>query len=320
MSVADGTADREAIEDEAIAWFVACRGDLSAERQATFDAWFARSPEHRRAYAWAAQHYNHSALLKRKAPVAARPAHHRRGRAALLAAPAMLLLLVSGFWLWPQGNGPAEPVTAAFAGNRQGIRYVTLDDGTILILAPDAKLSSSNRSGRRHVTVTSGLARITVPRPGAPMSIANGPTTVELMPGSTIDIDARPRSMNWTLRAGQAAVRIDNAASQSLIVGAEHRLEGGSNRLVRTMKPTVDRIDWPTGWAEYRSVSLSALIADANRLGDKPIELAPGVAAGQQVTGRFRIARSRPFARRLALSLGLSINERSDALVLTAQK
>ncbi|MDG5487750.1 Arm DNA-binding domain-containing protein [Sphingomonas sp. BGYR3] len=103
-----------------------------------------------------------------------------------------------------EGKSPATLKKAEwFLELLEPIAKRPIDDGTILILAPDAKLSSSNRSGRRHVTVTSGLARITVPRPGAPMSIANGPTTVNLLPGSTIDIDARPRSMNWTLRAGR---------------------------------------------------------------------------------------------------------------------
>lgn len=312
--------DREAIEDEAIAWFVACRGDLSAERQATFDAWFARSADHRRAYAWAAQHYNQAALLKRRHATVERPAQIRQGHAALLAASAMLVLLAGGSWAWLHTAKPMGPVAAAYAGSRQGIRHVKLADGTILILAADARLSSTSASGKNHVAVAAGLARIIIPQTGRPMSIARERTTIDLLPGSAIDVDARPGSISWTLRAGQADLRMDANTIRSLPVGAEHRLETGSKRIVRTSKPAVDRTDWPSGWAEYRSISLSGLISDANRLGDKPIRLGPGVSADRRITGRFRIARSGAFARRLALSLGLSIDERADALVLTSQK
>jgi transmembrane sensor len=81
--------------------------------------------------------------------------------------------------------------------------------------------------------------------------------------------------------------------------------------------PTGDTRDWPTGWVEYRSISLDALVAQANRYAKVPIVLDDPSLASLQASGRFKLTDTEKFAARIAEPFGLRVSRRSGGIHLS---
>src|SRR3546814_8736088 len=63
---------------------------------------------------------------------------------------------------------------------------------------------------------------------------------------------------------------------------------------------------WPDGWAEYRSIRLDRLVAEANRYAVLPIMIDDPATAAFEVSGRFHVSQTERFADRIASLFGLS--------------
>jgi transmembrane sensor len=81
--------------------------------------------------------------------------------------------------------------------------------------------------------------------------------------------------------------------------------------------PTGIPASWPDGWAEYRSIRLDRLVAEANRYAAAPIVIDESAIGEREVSGRFQISKTGPFAERIATLFDLRVERRADAIHLS---
>ena len=113
-------------------------------------------------------------------------------------------------------------------------------------------------------------------------------------------------------------MRADADVEQTMPLKAGSALAyGPGSRLEPVAAPAaVIQPDWTEGWAEYRSIKLGALVAEANRYAAVPIVIDDTDIAAREVSGRFHISQTEAFAERIAILFGLAVERRSDAIHL----
>jgi transmembrane sensor len=80
-----------------------------------------------------------------------------------------------------------------------------------------------------------------------------------------------------------------------------------------------DDREWPSGWVEYREISLGALVAQANRYAARPIILDDPTAGALKVSGRFKLTDTETFVSRTAELFDLAVSRRSDGTYLARE-
>lgn len=111
-------------------------------------------------------------------------------------------------------------------------------------------------------------------------------------------------------REAEKLASLERKAGSALAYGPGSRLEPVA------APAAVIQPDWTEGWAEYRSIKLGALVAEANRYAAVPIVIDDTDIAAREVSGRFHISQTEAFAERIAILFGLAIERRSDAIHL----
>ncbi|RIA44298.1 FecR family protein [Hephaestia caeni] len=215
-------------------------------------------------------------------------------------------------------NPIASPAVAkTFETGHAEIRSFALSDGTDITLDSDTRVEVTIDRARRHALLHQGRARFIVKADPRPFTIeaANGAVVAQQ---GTIDVEIdKARRADIRLRAGAASVQGDGYEAKPLVIDQPVIYTAHDPVPTAVTEPAAGTRDWPTGWVEYRSISLDALIAQANRYAKVPIVLDDPSLASLQASGRFKLTDTEKFTARIAEPFGLRVSRRSDGIHLS---
>ena len=330
----DGQADaadrRAVIEDEAVGWFVRMRGEEADELRPRFEAWVNASSDHRQAYDWAKEHFSASEILKSPAHSHARqPQRDWRWVGAGTAVAAAILLAIS---LNPPFRAPVTSSKAqgtqresSLATTHGEIRTFRLTDGSSVTLDSDSRVEVAINDAERRLRLLGGKARVSVARERRPFVVEAGAGEVEAE-GAVFDVGFdRPDRILVSLVSGRAVMRglvqhaVYSKASEPLLIGRPMGYPASRFRPSPLLHRAIDDHDWPSGWAEYREISLASLVAEANRYAADPVRLGDPDIGGLKVSGRFKLTDTDTFVGRTAQLFDLAVSRRPDGIYLTRQ-
>ena len=330
-------SDDYPVDTVAHAWLVKMRGENPDAHRGEFDAWLSASPDHKAAYERIAKNLAASAILKSSprhgtAQTEQRSGRRRAGRrwlsaGAVIAAAAVVFLAfgaggapLSG----PLGDGALAARAAEPLVTRRGeIRSFRFADGSTAALDTDSRLEVSFAQATRHLRLAKGRVRLSVSKNEQPLRVEAGDGVVTAE-DAAFDIGFEENgALSVTMLRGEADIRFGGAPE----TGARHAQVLSSGRSVTygphgkeqppAASPTQqDSREWPSGWADYRSVRLDQLTAEANRYAAKPIIIDDAGTAGLEASGRFRISQPETVAERLAQLFDLEISKRADGIHL----
>lgn len=325
------------VEEVAQAWLVKMRGDDAEALRDEFEEWLSSSPAHKAAYDRIAKGLAASAILKsslRHGTAQAEQWSGRRPRArrwlsagAVIAAAAVVFLAfgAGGSPLpGPFGDGPLAARAAEPLITRRGeIRSFSFADGSTAVLDTDSRVEVSLAKAARHLRLAKGRVRLSVTEKGQPLRVEAGDSVVTAQ-DAAFDVDLEENgALRVTLLRGKADIRFAGASGtdieraqvlpsgRSVTYGPD-----GKEQPPATSSGQEDIREWPSGWAEYRSIRLDLLVAEANRYAVRPIIIDDKATARLEASGRFRISQPETLAARLALLFDLEITKRADGIHL----
>lgn len=336
---------------EAASWFARMRGpDAEASRDA-FEAWLRRGALHRAAYNRASEIFAMGKLLggPDKAETGGPGKAAARPRRKIVVLATLLVALVGTAWLTlgrpTAPGGPADQVAIqseipSAIGQRLytspgETREARLEDGSVVRLSGATSLDVRFDGAVRGLVLERGTARFAVAHERRPLVVFAGGgriiavgtlfdvsvdatrrVTVRLLQGSVDVLPPRanrdaPPPLPRRLRAGEAMVF--TASPGAMSQGAAAAMdEPPATARIPGVAP-----EESAAARDYDNVTLSALVAAANRDAVRPIRLATRAVETLRVSGRFRIDDTRVLAEHLASIFNLSVDrDRPGELVL----
>lgn len=215
-------------------------------------------------------------------------------------------------------NPIAMPATAqTFETGHAEIRSFSLSDGSDMTLDADTRVDVTIDRDHRQARLRQGRARFIVKPDSRPFTIeaANG----KVVSGQgTVDVQVdKEHQADIRLRAGAASVQVGGGDAKPLVVDQPIVFSAASAGPAPVLAPPDDTRDWPSGWVEYRTIALGALVAQANRYAKAPIILDDPGLASLQASGRFKLTDTENFAKRIAEPFGLRVLRRDDGIHLS---
>ncbi|MBU0823187.1 MAG: FecR domain-containing protein [Alphaproteobacteria bacterium] len=312
------------VDEVAQAWLIKMRGEESGALREEFDAWLIASADHGEAYRRAERRMAALAVLKTSERHGTDHAEARRGRArgwlpwgAAATAIALLMIAIgAGGAPLPGQPGSASVARAAepLVTQRGEIRSFRLADGSSATLDTDSRLELAFGDGARSVRLTKGRVRLSIARQNIPLHIEAGRGTTI---ANDAEIDLRldeAGTVSAVLRRGDADLRPDAKTGPATALTRGKTLSyrrDGRSQLEVAQAPDIPA-NWPEGWAEYRSIRLDRLVAEANRYAVIPIVIDDAAIAALDVSGRFHLSETEAFAERIASLFGLSVERSAD--------
>lgn len=324
-----GEQDVNDIEELAARWLATMRGPQAEQQKDRFEAWLAHDMRHREAYARMRQVFEDGIVLRASAQFG--PSRKRRWfdrtrktfvPAAIAASIAIVLVIglsITASSPWPSDGGQLADQT--FETPPRTIRTFTLPGGGALTLDQASKAIVSSGEQESRIKLIAGRMQLHTTGRTKSYVITAGASAITAR-SSVLDVHLADQELSFArLYSGHAEVRplLQNAAyvveGRSLPIGRALQLSRG-NMLEARESFVADERDWPSGWAQYRSIPLSRLVGIANQYAAKPIVLDDPAIGAQAVSGRFRFNNAWSVAQNLATIFGLVVIERSDGLHL----
>lgn len=323
-----GSGDDYPVDEVARAWLIKMRGEDAGALRGEFDAWLLASADHAEAYRRAEKRMSALAILKSSARHGTDHMAERRGRlrgwlpwgAAATAIAILIIAFGAGGASLPGQPGSVSTARAAepLVTQRGEIRTFRLADGSRATLDTDSHLEVTLGTDDRHMRLIKGRVRLSVASQAAPLRIevGRGAATAN---DAELDIGVdEAGTVTMALRRGEAELRPDGKAERAtslspgraLAYRNDGKLQPGAG-LTAEFSP-----NWPEGWAEYRSIRLDRLVAEANRYAVVPIVIDDRASAALEVSGRFHISQTEAFAERIASLFNLSVEPTADAIHL----
>ena len=342
MNDNEGAAEGNmSIREEAERWLVRLDKDKSPETKAEFDRWAEMSPEHRREFEWIEKVYAGSEILidsdkfgvgREDETPALKPARSSRrwlmvGTAAAAAAAVLFIAFGAGGAPLPgafPGNSMSAQAAEPLITKRGEIRSFRLADGSTATLDTESKVEVAKNNRERHLRISKGRARFSVVTDPRPFRVRAGAGEVVASQGEFDVAYKGSEQVIVRLISGDARIRSGSESSHGATPSRPLPQDGVSGYRVGDYRPAriqpdaaaSARQDWPSGWADYRSIRLDKLVVEANRYSDKPIILDDRATAALIVAGRFRISETDVFVERIAELFDLSISRREDGIHL----
>ena len=336
MSEAD---DDYEVGEIARAWLVKMRGDDAGSLRAEFEAWLAAAPAHRAAYDRIARAMDGARVLKTSyRHGSAQAALRQRGSprrwlswGAAAAATALFLVAIGAGGAplpAPLGAGPTARAAEPLITRRGEIRTFRLADGSTATLDTDSRLEIDFSDHVRRVRLAKGRVRLAVAADTRPLEAAAGAAMVRTRAGAfDLDLGAAGEAHVLLLRgtadisAAFANGRSGDAArplalGERLVYRADRSAPPRPSGAAHRVAADTAAADWPNGWAEYRSIALGSLVAEANRYAHRPIIVEERAVAALAVSGRFQLTEPDHVARRLTSLFDLELSEEADGLHL----
>lgn len=316
------TTDRQDIDTAAATWVVReDRGPLTAAEQAERDRWLAASPRHFGAYARAHALLAWSGRMTAPAVKAVRRRPWRL-RWPLAAAAAMVLAagLAAGLMLaWPSGS--------VHETGRGQILRVALEDGSHMTLDADTRVRVDYRQGRRRLELLSGNALFEVAHdPQRPFTVeAAGIRVTAVGTRFSVSVDRHERAASPVeVLVSEGVVDVAGAdrgpAPARLHAGMRAVARPASGVAVSPVEPQEldQRLMWRDGMLAFNGDTLSVAAARFRHYSDTPIIIEDPDVGSRRVVGLYPAHDPVGFARNVALSLGLKVEQRADGIHLSA--
>ena len=316
---------RDAIEEQAISWFIRLRRQDDASLKHEFDAWIAASPAHAEAYRRVERNFANAGIVRnsRHMPRWRRAAPNRWALAAAVAAAAA----IAGVALRPDLVGIGPPGTKVMAGTPLATRHgeihtYRLSDGSDVTLDSDSRVEVAMSEVERRVKLRKGNARFAVATDPRPFVVEAGAGAIRANQ-AVFDVSSSPqRVIQVRLLSGTADIRsnlqpaVFTVTTKPLPTGAPVRYSATDYGPETVSDSSIDRKDWPSGWVEYRSIALRDLVAEANRYAGRPILIDGDDVGDLTVSGRFKLTDTASFVSRIAELFDLKIERRPDGIHL----
>jgi transmembrane sensor len=308
------------IRAEAAAWVARLHGSgRKSSLETALKTWLAASPLHARAFELATEAWE----LGGAVPAAALPrigsvrGHRPRvGWLRPLLASAAVILISSGaiFYL-------RDPAISTATGEQ---RSVTLEDGTRVTLNTDTQVRIHYTKAQRGVRLEAGEAFFDVAKnPQRPFVVSAGRESVVAL-GTEFMVRRDDDEVDVTLVEGRVSVSTTTAAgSAAPAPPMSHVLAPGERLRAAGSTPTLDRpsIEAATAWRRGEVVldhlRLGDAVEEMNRYSPVKIVLSSAESADVRVSGIFRIGDSARFARAIASTYQLDIQEEPKRILLT---
>jgi len=312
-------ADRADIDAIAATWVVReDRGPLPEPERLERDRWLAASPRHYGAYARA------RAVLawSGRASGVAAPVRRRRGLRRWLPATAAVLLAGVAALLWSAWSPGTVHQTA-----RGQILRVALEDGSTVTLDAETRLRVRYTAHGRELQLLRGTALFDVASdPRRPFSVDAAGTRVTAV-GTRFSVGVD--------RLGRPAGPVEVLVSEGVVDVADGganpvpaRLQAGMRALVR---PTAgveiaqveaqeldQRLMWREGMLAFNGDTLSVAAARFRHYSQTAILIDDPDVGSRRVVGLYPASDPVGFARNVALSLGLEVQQVEDGIRLSA--
>lgn len=316
------------VDEVAQAWLIKMRGEAAGALRGEFEAWLLASADHDEAYRRAERRMAALAVLKTSQRHGTSHAEARRGRvrgwlpwgAAATAIALLIVAIGAGGASLPGQPGSASVARAAepLITQRGEIRSFRLADGSRATLDTDSRLDVAFGAGARGVRLVRGRVRLSIAKQDVPLHIGAG-RGVTIANDAEIDLSLdETGTVSAVLRRGEAELRADAKGGpatalprgKTLIYRRDGRLQ------VDVAQASGIPASWPEGWAEYRSIRLDRLVAEANRYAVIPIVIDDAASAALEVSGRFHLSETDGFVERIAILFGLKVERTANAIHL----
>jgi transmembrane sensor len=264
-------------------------------------------------------------------PKAEEPGRGRRPAVlALAAAAAALIIGAAALTLQVPKPAPA-PLTYATAIGEQ--ETVTLEDGSILTLNTNTKLTVSYSKTERLICLAQGEALFEVKHSERPFLVeARGTVTRAL--GTEFDIHAEQEAVSVTLiqgsvrvsaaepksGAGPAGAMPEKRLRESLVLKPGERVDisPGAAPLVSTIDPA-RAANWRDGLLQFDNVPLADAIAEMNRYSTTKLRIDDAALASERISGSFPAGKQAEFAESLALYLPITVYQLNDVILISSE-
>ncbi len=305
------------LEQAALSWCIKMRGEVTEELQKEFDEW-RKEPAHQRAYNRYSKVMHKAEILKTSA--GRRPKRWLMAGAAAAAVILFAIAISAGGTPFPgSGDGLSARAAEPLVTQRGEIRRFLLDDGSTATLDTDTKVEVSISPDSRFLRLAYGRARLDVAKDARPFRIAVGEGVVTTRE-AVVDISIRAnRRVVVELISGTAELKPAASAEHPRSLSAAEAIEYGvDDRSIRgsARGSASSSREWPSGWADHRSIRLDQLVSEANRYAEIPIVVDDPKVATRMVTGRFKISDTEMFVSRIAELFDLAVDRRADGIHL----
>jgi transmembrane sensor len=207
------------------------------------------------------------------------------------------------------GGDPAGTVYGDASGAQQ---QINLADGSVIRLDARSRVRVNFTGQSREVTMLEGRAYFTVQHGPRPFVVRSpGGETIDL--GTRFVIELGGGLTRVSLVEGKIAIRPAGSARELPLEPGEVSGYTDKGTILAKAPARNDPIDWTSGRLKFEDTPLVEAVARLSRYSDKPILLAPDVAASnRRVTGVFFIGDSENFAATLASALDLKVISDED--------
>lgn len=296
----------------------------TAEDQVQLDAWLAQSRTYRIAYWRQKSVWENAQRLSALRPLAQvrskrDAAHSNRPLVLKIAAAAIAVAAlgagaVSSFWK-PNNQ---DAVYATPVGGRETI---TLFDGSQIELNTDTVLRLRKNTKARIAVLEKGEAFFDIKHNAArPFSVtAAGHRVIDL--GTKFVVWNMPGKLEVSLLEGRASFESTNAVNVKPTVLSPGDAVVATTHAIKVTRKSTDELGIELGWRRglltfYRS-SLMDAAAEMNRYNERKIVVADAAAAKELIDGTFPANDVDLFGRMAHSVLGLRVQNKGDAIVIS---
>ncbi len=286
-------AEYDAITDAAAHWCMRLHAvDCTPAQRQAFAQWHDAHPLHAVEYAAMLQVWEVADHLPRHdatAPALPSRAPRRRLRAYAVAAAVCVASLPLSAWLgWEAGWLPSsyEHFQA-----RQGLRHVTLGDGTQVELNLGTELVYANYKDQRRATLKKGEAFFDVSHDRAhPFIVKAGEGQVRVT-GTQFNVWKYEDQVRVMLLEGAVQIASDPLhASVAMTPGMQASYQRGTaTPSVRPIRPGDSALAWRQGKLVLDNLALADALPLINRYLDKPVMLADSATGAIRIGGIYNI-------------------------------
>jgi len=327
---------RNAIAEEAAAWFVTLRDPEGGDRASVdFMGWLRQSPLHVEEYLRIASTQRMlqgagaglsvdeilATVVQERNVTAIRPGRtapeHSRGPSAYQMAAAALIAVVAvtATWLLVRDR-PAQPLRYTTAHGES--RSWTLPDKSVVELDTDSEIHVRYAAGERLVDVDRGRANFQVMRdPGRRFRVAAGTGSV-VATGTRFDVDRRDSAVVVTLTEGHVALYTNagtGAPVRELRAGERATIEGAT--VSKSIAVDLSEAEaWRTGKIIFNGSPIADVAAQFNRYASLPIEINDAALGRRAISGAFDARDVDSFIAYLQAIGGIVVERRADRILI----
>jgi transmembrane sensor len=198
-------------------------------------------------------------------------------------------------------------------------RSLTLTDGTRIYLNTDTRLFVHETERQRRVQLESGEALFDVAQdPQRPFVVTAGNREIMAL-GTSFVIRRDPRQLVVTLMEGKVAVTADGARTQAgaTVMTPGQRITFTERAVPRLDAPTLETVTaWRRGEVVLDRTRLQDAVSEMNRYSAVKLRIDDPRVENILVSGIFRAGDSARFARAVAETYHLSVEEERQVIVI----